>query len=74
MNPKQIKKEAKQIMDDFMKELDKVKIKEQDFTLRREKNIRGKVEAEKDPEFRERMLNNAPKTKGDFILAEKKKW
>lgn len=69
-----IKKEAKQIMDSFIQELEKISFKEEDFSVKKEKNIREKIKTESNPEFRERMLKNAPKVKDNFILAEKKKW
>ena len=71
---KQITKEAKKIMDNFMKALDKIKNidkygSERDNCLRipsENKNI--------DSEFKNNMLDNAPKSKDDCIQAEKKTW
>lgn len=70
----EVKKEARQILERFSKELGKVKIKE--------KSLKGKVGGfrkegsgeEGDKEFIERVFSNAPKKEGDFIVAEKKKW
>ena len=69
----EIVKEAKKIIDDFMKELDKVKL-DDDFGISRKKETRTEFEDDCDKEFRDLMFNNATKKKGDFILAEKKKW
>ena len=67
-----IKKQAKGIMDDFMRELEKVDVSG-DFFVHRPQNTRhGQVPS--DPSFPERLLENAPHTKQRWILAEKKKW
>lgn len=67
----QIRKEAKKILDNFAKALSSVKIEEKKL-----KNKIGGFREEKDPEcdpeFRERMFENAPEKKGDSIIAEKK--
>ena len=70
----EIRREAKQILERFSKELGKVKIKE--------KSLKSKVGGfrkegsgeEGDEDFKEKMFDNAPKKEGDFIVAEKKKW
>ncbi len=69
-----IQKEAKQILENFAKSLEKVKfkeskVKEQLGGFREEQE--GK---EADPDFRKRFFDNAPQKDGDFIIAEKKKW
>lgn len=71
---KQIEKEAKQILDKFSSALKKVKIKKEDlkpvdFGFRQEGN--GET---CDNEFRKKIFANAPKTEGDCIMAEKRKW
>jgi len=73
MNQQEIKKQAKKIMDDFVKALDKVKVEEK-FGAQRKQFLREKIAKEQDKEFKQRMLKNAPKTKGDYIVAEKKSW
>jgi Asp-tRNA(Asn)/Glu-tRNA(Gln) amidotransferase C subunit len=69
-----IRKEAKQILDNFGKTLEKVKFKEK----KKEKGVGGFREEGKGQEgekdFRERMFKNAPNKGEDSIIAEKKKW
>ena len=72
----QIRKEAKQLLDKFAKELDKVKIsdkseKKEVGGFREEGKSFGKSN---DGEFRKAMFKNAPNTKDDCIVAEKKSW
>ena len=74
VNQQEIEKSAKKIMDSFMKALKKVGKTKEDFVVKRDSNVRDKDKAETDPEFRDLMFKNAPKTKGDCIQAEKKKW
>tara|TARA_Y100000310_G_C20700527_1_gene829369 strand:- start:1752 stop:1964 length:213 start_codon:yes stop_codon:yes gene_type:complete len=69
---KDIQKEAKRIMDSFMKELDKVKF-DGDFFVHRDDNIRSS-KAKFDETFADRILENAPETKKRWIQVEKKKW
>jgi len=74
MNEDKIKKQAKKIMDEFISALKKVpKIKEE-FGQERKQFLRKSEKSEYGKEFKERMLNNAPKTKDDQIVAEKKRW
>ena len=74
-NRDEIRKEAKQIMDNFMDALREVKI-EEEFVLHREKNSRNEgLEEEVDcGEFKQRFLSNAPKVSGDCIVANKGGW
>ena len=73
LDEEKIRKQAKQIMDEFMKALEKVKQEELIYGLEKKKSTR---EPEKPDEsgFRERMFRNAPKKKGDHIIAERKHW
>ena len=65
-------KDAKKIMDLFMKELSRVKSKE-DFSIVRNKQTRqGMPKINK--KFKELILENAPLKDDDFIIAEKKHW
>ena len=74
INQDSIQKEAKQIMDNFMKALDKIEI-EQDFILERDNCFREEGNGkEVDEDFRQRFLSNAPKISGDAILANKGEW
>jgi len=74
MNKDQIQNEAKQILDKFSKSLSKVK-----FSPKKVKDpLSGMREEgpgqETDEEFRSQFFKNAPQTREDFILAEKKQW
>ncbi|MFW5704877.1 MAG: hypothetical protein ACOCXG_03450 [Nanoarchaeota archaeon] len=74
MSQEAIKKEAKQIMDNFMKSMKGIEV-EDDFLIERKNSFRKEEKEEKvDEEFKQRFLKNAPKTKGDAILAEKGSW
>lgn len=70
----EIRQEAKKMLANFSKALEKVKVKEKDFKL----NVGGfrkegsGVKCNED--FRKKMFENAPAKDGDFIIAEKKKW
>ncbi|MBW3014397.1 hypothetical protein KY335_04115 [Candidatus Woesearchaeota archaeon] len=76
VDPDKIRKQAKEIMDEFISALDKCpEAKELSFGARRETNQRkaGKSKYE-DTDFRDKVLENAPKVEDDQIVAEKKKW
>lgn len=69
-----IKKEAKQIIDNFASAIEKVKIK-----VKKGKKEVGGFREEKDDmkpnsDFRKRMFDNAPQKNDDNIVAEKKSW
>jgi hypothetical protein len=69
-----IKKEAKQLLDNFAKAIDKVSIKEM-----KEKKLVGGFREEGfgrkgNEDFRKIMFENAPSKEGDNIIVEKKKW
>ena len=69
-----IRKEAKEIMDNFMKALSDVEV-EEEFILERENCFREEGEGvELDEDFKQRFLSNASKTSGDAILANKGAW
>ena len=75
LDTKKITQQAKKIMDDFVKELDKAGSKNLDFTVERDANIRDdKPKLQTNADFRDRMLKNAPNVKNNCIVAEKKKW
>lgn len=67
------KKEAKKIMDEFIKELDKIQLTKE-FGTKRTFQTRESFENDCESEFRERMFKNAPKERKGFIVAEKKSW
>lgn len=75
MEKNKIKIQAKQIMDNFMESLNEIEI-DKDFNLKREKYLRAerKILKEKDEEFIQRFLKNAPKTTANSILANKGEW
>lgn len=69
-----IRREAKSILGRFSKALESIKFKKKEFK-KEVGGFREEGDGEKcDNAFRKRMFENAPKTKGDFIIAEKKKW
>lgn len=70
-----IKKQAKSIMDSFAKKLEKIDVKMAEPTI--ERDICEREEGEGtccDEDFRQRIFENAPEKKGDFIVAEKGAW
>ena len=67
-------KQAKAIMDEFVKALGKVGDISGDVGLEREQTTREAKQAKADKGFRERMLKNAPKKDSDRIIAERKSW
>lgn len=73
MDKDAISKQAKKIMDDFMKELAKVP-ELKDYGVERKESLRKAKDVPKDKDFREDVLDNAPKVKDDCIQAEKKTW
>ncbi len=74
MDTQAVKKEAKEIMDNFMAAMKDIEV-EEDFILERSKCFREEKEGlEVDEEFKRRFLKNATKTSGDAILANKGAW
>ena len=69
-----IRKEAKHIMNNFIRALDKAKGVKEEFGSERKDSMRVKVKKHKDPDFRKRMFMNAPKKRDDFLVMEKKNW
>ena len=68
-----IKKQAKQIIDNFAKAIEKIEPIKPEKS--KEKGYREEKQGqEPDSEFREIMFKNAPKTKGKYIQAEKGEW
>ena len=70
----EIKKQAKEIMDSFEKELKKAESTKVELVVKRKNQLRDEIKTENDPNFRERFFDNAPNKDGDFIKAEKGKW
>lgn len=74
MDSKEIKKDAKRIMDNFMEEMKDIQV-ENEFILSREKCLREEGEGTNpDENFKQIFLSNANKTSGDAILANKGDW
>ena len=74
MDQDKILAQAKKIMDDFIKALDKVKVTEK-FGVHRDEQVRvAEKECEDSTEFRKRIFKNAPKIKDDLFIMEKKHW
>ena len=68
-----IRTQAKEIMDEFVKALDKVENIKQDYGIDRENEVRipGKPVH---GSFRERMFRNAPKKNDGYLIMGKKNW
>ncbi len=71
---KQIKKDAKKILDDFSKSLESIEDKKLLSGVERDKQVRSESSVSCDKEFKKLFLKNVPKKDGDYVLAEKKKW
>ncbi len=70
---KEIKKQAKSLLNEFSKKLDKIKTKEDHFS--NQDGLRNEGDGWKtDEEFRSTMLANAPFVEDDFLVAEKGRW
>ena len=61
-------------MDDFSKKLSKVDKSVKESFIKRKEFSRKEGEIPCNEINRKVMFGNSPKTKGDFILGEKKKW
>jgi Asp-tRNA(Asn)/Glu-tRNA(Gln) amidotransferase C subunit len=73
MDVKIIKKQAKEIMDNFASALEKVKVEESRVEREEDRRKEGNGE-EADSDFRKIMLENAPEKDEDCIKAEKGGW
>ena len=68
-----ILKQAKSLMDSFIKEMEKIdEIKE--FFIERDESLRQATPKESNQEFHKLFLENAPAVKRNQIQAEKGKW
>lgn len=74
LDEEKIRKQAKLIMDEFVKALDKVGELAGDAGLERDEMTRMGKKAEPDSAFRSRMLKNAPRKDKDHVMAERKSW
>jgi Asp-tRNA(Asn)/Glu-tRNA(Gln) amidotransferase C subunit len=68
----EIKKQAKEILDDFSKKLGKIELGE--GKVIRPNQTRQETKAGCDSDFKKRFFDNAPKKDGDWIKAEKGGW
>jgi hypothetical protein len=68
-----IRKEARTILDGFAKTLDKVTVSEH-IHLSGTNGRKEGFGVECDPDFRNRLFENAPKKNKDFLIAEKGAW
>lgn len=71
---KEIRKEAKKILDNFSKALEGIEDKKLLSGVERDKQVREESEVKCDKEFRKLFFENVPEKDEDFVLAEKKKW
>jgi len=86
MDKEEIQKQAKEILDKFAKALEKVKTEKvkDNFYVEREEFERDEFEklekrqsrerSEKQEDFKQFLLENAPKKNEDFVVAEKGGW
>ena len=75
MDREQIKKQAKQIMDDFVRALNKVDAEDLEVGIDRKNSVRAsKGRQPERSEFRKLFFRNAPHKTEEYIVAEKKKW
>ena len=70
----EIKKQAKGILDDFSKQIDKVKDKVGESLIERDEGEREEGEGKCEDIDRKVMFGNAPRKSDDFILGEKGGW
>ena len=75
VSPERVEKEAKAIMDSFLKALEKVDVPENRFGfVERDTFVRDQKLVMNDDEFRKLMFENAPKKREGYILTEKGAW
>lgn len=76
INIDEIKFEAKQIMDKFIKQLDGIEV-EKDFQIQREVFMREEqkeTQKQDNFEFKQKFLENAANKNSDYILTKKGDW
>ena len=69
----EIKRDAKKLLDDFSKKLEKIKTKEGHFSKDSGMRIEGSG-WKTNEDFKDTMFDNAPLVEDDLILAEKGGW
>ena len=68
-----IEKQAKHIMDSFLKELGSMK-EQNKFGLTRTDQMREPKDKEPSEQFQKAFFANAPKVKDNLLIMEKKQW
>jgi len=72
---KEIRKEAKELIEVLSKRVDSLKLDKVDSGIKRKNCFRKeKGNFNQDKEFRKRIFKNSPNKNEDFIIAEKKRW
>ncbi len=66
--------QAKLIMDEFVKALDRVGEISGEASIERDESTRKGKTGKSDAEFQKRMLKNAPRKEGNCLVAERKSW
>lgn len=74
MDTDKVRREAKALMDDFMAALNTAEDVKEDIGIERKNSMREPGKCKPDEGFTERILENAPKKKDRYVVAEKKKW
>ena len=74
MNKEEIRKQAKKIIDEFMSALKKSEEIEEKVGFDRKEFVRNGKKQRENEGFKVRALKNAPKKRGNYFVAEKKKW
>jgi predicted Asp-tRNA(Asn)/Glu-tRNA(Gln) amidotransferase subunit C len=75
MDQERIKRQAKQILDNFADALASVeKEGKEEYVEREDFERKEENEKESDPEFRQDFLKNSPSHDTDFIIAERGEW
>ena len=70
-----VKREAKKMLDSLSEKMSKVKVSDEEPSVRRMDFERGEKDGEEcDLSFKKIMFDNAPNKSEDFIIAERKKW
>jgi len=74
INKKKIEIEAKEILDKFSKELEKIKDLKEESVILREKSLRPEGNGECEEDLKEKIFKNAKNKNKDFIIAKEKSW
>ena len=68
-----IEQDVERILSAFAERLEGIEVSDEAF-LQRERSLRAPEPRDAPPGFKARMLDNAPKTDGESIVAEKRSW